>query len=172
MLRCNTRAAALLGVEAERLRGQEPWTAAPGLMGRTLHERLVAALESRQPARFLASLPPRTWLEVSVVPVSGELWVLATDITQREEAQALVEQTEKRFRLLGERFQVALDSAQMAVWETNLATGRSSAPRGMIGSTATPSPCPRGRTSASWRRCIRRTGPRWRRRSPPSSPPR
>ncbi|WP_095984552.1 sensor histidine kinase [Cystobacter fuscus] len=124
VLRCNTRAAALLGVEAERLRGQEPWTAAPGLMGRTLHERLVAALESRQPARFLASLPPRTWLEVSVVPVGEELWVLATDITQREEAQALVEQTEKRFRLLGERFQVALDSAQMAVWETNLATGQ------------------------------------------------
>jgi PAS domain S-box-containing protein len=124
VLRCNTRAAALLGVEPERLCGQAPWTASPGLAGRTLHERLVAALESRKPARFLASLPPRTWLEVSVVPVREELWVLATDITQREEAQALVEQTEKRFRLLGERFQVALDSAQMAVWETNLATGQ------------------------------------------------
>ncbi|MET0402979.1 MAG: ATP-binding protein [Cystobacter sp.] len=124
VLRCNTRAAALLGVEPERLTGQEPWAAVPELMGRTLHERLAAALESRKPARFLASLPPRTWLEVSVVPVGTELWVLATDITQREEAQALVEQTEKRFRLLGERFQVALDSAQMAVFETNLATGQ------------------------------------------------
>ncbi|MBM7119019.1 ATP-binding protein [Archangium primigenium] len=124
VLRCNVRAANLLGVDPERLVGQEPWVAAPALAGRTLHERLAEALEARKPARFLAALPPRTWLEVSVVPVRDELWVIASDITQREEAQALVEQTEKRFRLLGERFQVALDSAQMAVWETNLATGQ------------------------------------------------
>ncbi|HEY0096550.1 MAG TPA: PAS domain-containing sensor histidine kinase, partial [Archangium sp.] len=84
---------------------------------------LMAALVERQPLRFLVALPPRTWLEVSTVPVGSELWVLATDITQREDAQALVQETEKRFRLLGERFQVALDSAQMAVWETNLTTG-------------------------------------------------
>ncbi|HYO70573.1 MAG TPA: ATP-binding protein [Archangium sp.] len=124
VLECNARAAALFGVAAERLRGQEPWTVVPSLAGRTLHGRLLTALETRQPARFLASLPPRSWVEVSVVPVRGELWVLASDITQREEAQALVEETEKRFRLLGERFQVALDSAHMAVWETNLATGQ------------------------------------------------
>ncbi|WP_309890182.1 ATP-binding protein [Archangium sp.] len=124
VLELNARAAALLGVEPERLRGQEPWVAVPALVGRTLHERLSTALEQRQPVRFLASLPPRTWLEVSVVPVRDELWVLATDITQREDAQALVQETEKRFRLLGERFQVALDSAQMAVWETNLTTGQ------------------------------------------------
>jgi len=124
VLRCNARGAALLGVEPEKLVGQEPWVAVPALMGRTLHERLAAALETRKAARFLAALPPRTWLEVSVTPVRDELWMLASDITQREEAQALVEQTEKRFRLLGERFQVALDSAQMAVWETNLVTGQ------------------------------------------------
>jgi PAS domain S-box-containing protein len=124
VLRCNARAAALLGVEVAQLVGREPWVAAPSLLGRTLHERLAQALESPKAARFLASLPPRIWLEVSVVPAPGELWVLASDITQREEAQELVEQTEKRFRLLGERFQVALDSAQMAVWETNLATGQ------------------------------------------------
>jgi PAS domain S-box-containing protein len=124
VLEHNARAAALLGVEPEGLRGQEPWVAVPALVGRTLHERLVTALEQRQPARFLASLPPRTWLEVSVVPVRDELWVLANDITQREDAQVLVQETEKRFRLLGERFQVALDSAQMAVWETNLTTGQ------------------------------------------------
>jgi PAS domain S-box-containing protein len=124
VLECNARAVALLGVEAERLRGQEPWMAVPALMGRTLHERLLSALDSRQPSRFLAALPSRAWVEVSAFPVRDELWVLASDITQREEAQALVEETEKRFRLLGERFQVALDSAQMAVWETNLATGQ------------------------------------------------
>jgi PAS domain S-box-containing protein len=123
VLECNARAAALLGVEPGQLRGQEPWAVVPSLAGRTMHERLVSALETRKPARFLASLPPRVWLEVSVVPVHEELWVLASDITQREEAQALVEQTEKRFQLLGERFQVALDSAEMAVWETNLVTG-------------------------------------------------
>jgi PAS domain S-box-containing protein len=50
--------------------------------------------------------------------------VLATDITQREEAQALVVRSEERSRLLGERFQVALDAAQMAFWETNLLTGQ------------------------------------------------
>lgn len=124
VLECNARAVAVLGVSAERLRGQELWAAVPAIVGRTLHERLLAALESRKPSRFLAALPPRTWLEVSVNPVRDELWVLATDITQREEAQALVEHTEKRFQLLGERFQVALDSAQMAVWETNLMTGQ------------------------------------------------
>ncbi|WP_239470068.1 sensor histidine kinase [Archangium violaceum] len=124
VLECNARAAALLGVELERLRGREPWMAVPALMGRTLHERLLVVLDSRQPTRFLAALPSRAWVEVSASPVRDELWVLATDITQREEAQALVEETEKRFRLLGERFQVALDSAQMAVWETNLATGQ------------------------------------------------
>jgi PAS domain S-box-containing protein len=124
VLECNARAVALFGVASERLCGQEPWTVVPALAGRTLHGRLLTALETRQPARFLASLPPRSWVEVSVVPVREELWVLASDITQREEAQALVEETEKRFRLLGERFQVALDSAQMAVWETNLATGQ------------------------------------------------
>jgi PAS domain S-box-containing protein len=124
VLECNARAAALLGLTPEQLRGQEPWTAVPALMGGHLHERLMAALGERQPVRFLVALPPRTWLEVSTVPVGEELWVLATDITQREEAQALVAQGEERTRLLGERFQVALDAAQMAFWETNLLTGQ------------------------------------------------
>jgi len=124
VLECNARAAALLGLEPERLLGQEPWTAVPALMGGHLHERLMMALGERQALRFLVALPPRTWLEVTTVPVHDELWVLATDITQREEAQALVAQGEERFRLLGERFQVALDAAQMALWETNLATGQ------------------------------------------------
>jgi PAS domain S-box-containing protein len=124
VLQCNARAAELLGVTPEALQGQEPWKAVPALAGRPLHERLLAALDSRQPARFLASVPPRTWLEVLVRPVRDELWVLATDISQRDELQSQMEQTEARFRQMGERFQVALDAAQMAVWETNMTTGK------------------------------------------------
>lgn len=124
VLQCNARAAALLGVTPEALQGQEPWTVVPALAGRTLHERLLAALDSRQPSRFLASVPPRTWLEVLIRPVGDELWVLATDISQRDELQVQMEQTEARFQQMGERFQVALDAAQMAVWETNMTTGK------------------------------------------------
>ena len=124
VLQCNAHAAALLGVTPEALQGQEPWTVVPALAGRTLHERLLAALDSRQPSRFLASVPPRTWLEVLVRPVREELWVLATDISHRDELQSEVEQTETRFRQMGERFQVALDAAQLAVWETNMTTGK------------------------------------------------
>ncbi len=120
----NGRAATLLGLPPEQLTGREPWTAQPTLAGTALHERLMAALTTREEARFLAELPPRTWLEVTVRPVGEETWVLAQDITRRHQAEDEVARTEERFRQLGERFQVALDSAQMAVWETNLATGQ------------------------------------------------
>lgn len=120
----NTHAAALLGVSAEQVRGQEPWLAQPELSGTVLHERLMTALTTREGGRFLAELPSRTWLEVTVRVVGDETWVLATDITQRQHAENEVARTEERFRQLGERFQVALDSAQMAVWETNLVTGQ------------------------------------------------
>ncbi|NVJ09412.1 PAS domain S-box protein [Myxococcus sp. AM001] len=120
----NARAAALLGAPAEQVRGQEPWHAQPGLSGTVLHERLMTALTTREGGRFLAELPSRTWLEVTVRVVGEETWVLAADITQRQHAENEVARTEERFRQLGERFQVALDSAQMAVWETNLVTGQ------------------------------------------------
>jgi PAS domain S-box-containing protein len=61
---------------------------------------------------------------VSVRAVGNETWVLAADITRRQHAEDEAARIEERFRQLGERFQVALDSAQMAVWETNLATGQ------------------------------------------------
>ncbi|WP_043710356.1 sensor histidine kinase [Corallococcus macrosporus] len=120
----NARAAALLGLPAEQVRGQEPWLARPELAGTVLHERLMTALTAREGGRFLAELPSRTWLEVTVRVVGDETWVLAADITQRQLAENEVARTEERFRQLGERFQVALDSAQMAVWETNLVTGQ------------------------------------------------
>ncbi|WP_342376060.1 PAS domain-containing sensor histidine kinase [Myxococcus stipitatus] len=120
----NSRAAALLGLPAEELQGQEPWVAEPALAGTSLHERLMAALTTREGGRFLAELPSRTWLDVNVQIVGEETWVLAADITRRQRAENEVARTEERFRQLGERFQVALDSAQMAVWETNLATGQ------------------------------------------------
>jgi PAS domain S-box-containing protein len=120
----NSRAAVLLGLPAERLRGQEPWRAWPELAGTVLHERLMTALTTREGGRFLAELPSRTWLEVNVRAVGDETWVLAADITRRQHAEDEVSRTEERFRQLGERFQVALESAQMAVWETNLATGQ------------------------------------------------
>ncbi|MBZ4394256.1 ATP-binding protein [Myxococcus sp. XM-1-1-1] len=120
----NGRAAALLGVPAQELQGQEPWTAEPALAGTVLHERLMAALSTREGGRFLAELPSRVWLDVNVRVVGEETWVLAADITRRQRAESEVARTEERFRQLGERFQVALDSAQMAVWETNVATGQ------------------------------------------------
>ncbi len=120
----NGRAATLLGLPSEQLLGQEPWTALPTLAGTALHERLMAALTTREEARFLMELPPRTWLEVTLRPVGEETWVLAQDITRRRQAEDEVARNEERFRQLGERFQVALESAQMAVWETNLATGQ------------------------------------------------
>ncbi|MCP3104682.1 ATP-binding protein [Myxococcus sp. K15C18031901] len=123
ILELNGRAASMLGIPIEQLQGQEPWVAAPELAGTQLHERLMAALASREGARFLAELPSRTWLDVTVRAVGEETWVLAADVTRRRLAESEVARTEERFRQLGERFQVALDSAQMAVWETNLATG-------------------------------------------------
>ncbi len=120
----NARAAALLGLPAEQVRGQEPWLARPELTGTVLHERLMAALTAREGGRFLAELPSRTWLEVTVRAVGDETWVLAADITQRQHAESEATRIEERFRQMGERFQVALDSAQMAVWETNLVTGQ------------------------------------------------
>ncbi|NMO15408.1 PAS domain S-box protein [Pyxidicoccus fallax] len=119
----NARAAVLLGLPAERLRGEEPWRAWPELTGTVLHARLISALTTREGGRFLAELPSRVWLEVNVRAVGDETWVLAADITRRQHAEDEVSRTEERFRQLGERFQVALESAQMAVWETNLATG-------------------------------------------------
>ncbi|XXF81601.1 ATP-binding protein [Myxococcaceae bacterium GXIMD 01537] len=124
ILELNGRATALLGLPADQLRGREPWVARASLAGSALHERLMTALATRQEAHFVAELPPRTWLEVSIRPVGGELWVLAADTTRHQQAADEVARTEERFRQLGERFQVALESAQMAVWETNLVTGQ------------------------------------------------
>ncbi|MFB1479016.1 ATP-binding protein [Corallococcus sp. RDP092CA] len=120
----NHRAASLLGLPYSTCEGMTPWAAQPMLAGTTLHERLLDALTTREPARFLSELPSGVWLELSVRPVGGEMWVLATDITRRQRAETEVARTEERFRQLGERFQVALESAQMAVWETNLVTGQ------------------------------------------------
>ncbi|WP_244237453.1 sensor histidine kinase [Corallococcus llansteffanensis] len=120
----NHRAASLLGLPHERCEGLTPWGAQPGLAGTPLHERLLDALATREPARFLSELPSGVWLEVSVRPVGGEMWVLATDITRRQRAEDEAARIDERFRQLGERFQVALESAQMAVWETNLVTGQ------------------------------------------------
>ncbi|WP_244219651.1 sensor histidine kinase [Corallococcus interemptor] len=120
----NHRAASLLGLPYGSCEGLTPWAAQPMLAGTTLHERLLDALTTREPARFLSELPSGVWLELSVRPVGGEMWVLATDITRRQRAETEVARTEERFRQLGERFQVALESAQMAVWETNLVTGQ------------------------------------------------
>ncbi|WP_244222094.1 sensor histidine kinase [Corallococcus exercitus] len=120
----NHRAASLLGLPYGTCEGMTPWAAQPMLAGTTLHERLLDALGTREPARFLSELPSGVWLELSVRPVGGEMWVLATDITRRQRAENEVARTEERFRQLGERFQVALESAQMAVWETNLVTGQ------------------------------------------------
>ncbi|MFP2910145.1 ATP-binding protein [Pyxidicoccus sp. 3LFB2] len=120
----NSRAATLLGLPAERLVGQEPWRALPELAGTVLHGRLMVALSTRVGGRFLAQLPSHVWLEVTVRAVGDETWVLAADITRRQQAEDEVANTVERFRQLGERFQVALDSAQMAVWETNLVTGQ------------------------------------------------
>jgi PAS domain S-box-containing protein len=119
----NTRAATLMGLPAATLLGQEPWRAWPELAGSMLHERVMAALTTREGGRFLAELPSRVWLEVNVRAVGDETWVLAADITRRQQAENEVARTVERFRQLGERFQVALESAQMAVWETNLVTG-------------------------------------------------
>ncbi|WP_244238497.1 sensor histidine kinase, partial [Corallococcus terminator] len=120
----NHRAASLLGLPHGRCEGLTPWAAQPALAGTPLHERLLDALTTREPARFLSELPSGVWLEVSVRPVGGEMWVLATDITRRQRAENDAARTDERFRQLGERFQVALESAQMAVWETNLVTGQ------------------------------------------------
>jgi PAS domain S-box-containing protein len=120
----NHRAASLLGLPYGRCEGMTPWAAQPMLAGTALHERLLDALTTREPARFLSELPSGVWLELSVKPVGGETWVLATDITRRQRAETEVARTQERFRQLGERFQVALESAQMAVWETNLVTGQ------------------------------------------------
>lgn len=120
----NQRAASLLGLPYGRCEGMTPWAAQPMLAGTSLHERLLDALTTCEPVRFLSELPSGVWLEVSVRPVGGETWVLATDITRRQRAESEVARTDERFRQLGERFQVALESAQMAVWETNLVTGQ------------------------------------------------
>jgi len=124
ILELNTRAAALWGLPPGKLLGQEPWRAWPELAGTALHERLMAALTTREGGRFLAELPSGTWLEVNVRAAGKETWVLAADITRRQQAEDEVARTVERFRQLGERFQVALESAQMAVWETNFATGQ------------------------------------------------
>ena len=124
ILELNTRAAALWGLPPGKLVGQEPWRAWPELAGTALHERLMAALTTREGGRFLAELPSGTWLDVNVRAAGKETWVLAADITRRQQAEDEVARTVERFRQLGERFQVALESAQMAVWETNFATGQ------------------------------------------------
>ncbi|MBU8900388.1 PAS domain-containing sensor histidine kinase [Corallococcus sp. H22C18031201] len=120
----NHRAATLLGLHPDGSVGQEPWVAQPALAGTLLHERLMSVLATREPTRFLCELPPGTWLEVSVRSVGGETWVLANDITRRQQAESEATRNDERLRQLGDRFQVALESAEMAVWETNLATGQ------------------------------------------------
>ncbi|WP_164549667.1 PAS domain-containing hybrid sensor histidine kinase/response regulator [Altericroceibacterium xinjiangense] len=111
----NCRAEQAWGRSRKELIGKVIWEEFPDAVGSVSYQAHVTAMEQREP-QDLETVSPilGKWVEIDIHPThSGGLSVYFRDIASRRARQAALEESQARLRL-------ALDAAEMAIWELSL----------------------------------------------------
>jgi PAS domain S-box-containing protein len=119
ILMANKNAARLYGVPMERLPGTSIYDFIPGDRVESVKEKVITVLETRKPVRFEGKLEEKVF-ENSLYPVLYDglevqrIAIYVRDITERKRLEAIVKQTEEKYRNIYENaiegiFQVAPD---------------------------------------------------------------
>ncbi len=119
ILVANKNAARLYGVPIERLPGTSIYDLVPGDRVKSIREKVKTVLETRTPVRFEGKLEEKAF-ENSLYPVLDDgseaqrIAIYVRDITERKRLQAILKQTEEKYRNIYENaiegiFQIGLD---------------------------------------------------------------
>ncbi|WP_049982510.1 PAS domain S-box protein [Halorubrum sp. BV1] len=113
----NDHAIELLGRDADDLLGRRIWDCFPGLEGTALESELRSAMETGESTTFeyRADLIDAD-LEIDVYPSPTGLSAYFRDVTERKARERELEE-------LSERLQLAVEGADVAVWDWNVRTG-------------------------------------------------
>jgi PAS domain S-box-containing protein len=99
----NKQAAALLGAEPKDLIGQNIWKVFPNSVGTVFEENYRAAMEKGETRRFeTRGKYADAWLMVNVFPSVEGITALATDISGRKKAEAVIHESEVKFRTVAD----------------------------------------------------------------------
>ncbi|WP_256403699.1 PAS domain S-box protein [Halorubrum salinum] len=112
----NAHASELLDRDADDLLGRRIWDCFPGLDGTALESELRSAMETGESSTFEyhADLIDAD-LEIDLYPSPTGLSAYFRDVTERKERERELEE-------LSERFQLALEGADVGVWDWNVRT--------------------------------------------------
>ncbi|MFC6717572.1 PAS domain-containing protein [Natrialbaceae archaeon GCM10025810] len=101
----NERAEELLGYSREELLGECVWDVFPGGTRSDLIEKYTEAMETQEAVsweRFSGSL--EIWMEIQVYPSESGLSVYFRDVSERKEREQRLQESERLYRSLAERF--------------------------------------------------------------------
>ncbi len=114
----NRNLAAIAGVSAEALVGEEVWTMIPAFCAAGPRQALQQALETRVSTSFeMFVLRQNRWYETTVYPFESGLSLCSRDITPRRDAERVLRETEERLRL-------APEVALVGTWTRDLENGQ------------------------------------------------
>jgi len=96
----NSRAEALLGVDADEVVGERFWDAFSGSVGTVFYRGFTEAMDTQEPTSFEEYYEPREgWIEVNAYPSEDGLSVFLRDVTDRvrlrQKLEALHERTQQ-----------------------------------------------------------------------------
>lgn len=96
----NEKVAELAGVPRRQLIGRKIWDVFPDAVGTEFYVRCHRAMEMRQPDHFEVYYEPwHRWLETRIYPTAEGIAVLRSDVTERHETAARLQESEDRLRL-------------------------------------------------------------------------
>ncbi|QAU12057.1 PAS domain S-box protein [Halorubrum sp. BOL3-1] len=112
----NERAADMTGFDADDIVGERIWDAFPGTAGTDGEATLREATETGEPVRFEEHVDRvDADLVVNAYPTDDGMSLYVQDVTERRER-------ERELRELSERLQLAVEGADVGVWDWNVQT--------------------------------------------------
>jgi PAS domain S-box-containing protein len=113
----NEKVAELAGIPRQQLLGRKIWDVFPDAVGSEFYSRCQRAMEMRQPDHFEVYYEPwRRWLETRIYPTAEGIAVLRSDVTERHETAAKLQESEDRLRL-------AIEAANIGTFDYYPLTG-------------------------------------------------
>ena len=109
----NEKAALLLHRQRDELLGKVIWEEFPDFSGSTFNDQYRRAVETQSAVAFSDYYPPlESWFEVHAYPSPEGLSVYFADVSDKQRAQRMLQESEKRFRSL-------VEATTAAVWKTD-----------------------------------------------------
>ena len=113
----NEQAVKIIDLDADEIVGERIWDLFPGTAGTDGEATLREAVETGEPVRFEQHLDRiDTDLVVNAYPIDEGVALYLQDVTERRER-------ERELRELSERLQLAVEGADVGVWDWNVQTG-------------------------------------------------